>query len=131
MNLFRAIGGTVIEVRRNPNIGTFAWILHRLTGLALVLYLFLHMIVLSTAQRGEGAFDGLMDAFHNTLTIVLEVCLIACIAFHMFNGARIIIADACLVTKRHRALAYIVGILTIAAIVWAAATILPRVFQHA
>jgi hypothetical protein len=49
----------------------------------------------------------------------------------MFNGIRIIIADACLITRRHRALAYIVGILAIAAIVWAAATILPRIFEHA
>jgi len=130
MNIFRAIGGTFTEVRRNPNIGSFSWILHRLTGLALLLYLFLHMIVLSTSQKGPDSFNRIMEGFHNPLTTFLEVCLIACIAFHLFNGLRIIIADVFLVTRWHRVLAYIVGLLTVAVIVWAAATILPGAFEH-
>ena len=85
--------GVVDDVRLNANLGAVAWILHRLSGLALVLYLFLHVWTLGAATQGPAAFDARMAVFTSGVFAFLESLIVAVAAFHMFNGLRIILVD--------------------------------------
>ena len=74
-------------------IGSWAWILHRLSGLALVFYITLHIWVINTLTQGPEKFDTIMNFLNSPLFKYLEVGLWGIILFHAFNGVRIIIVD--------------------------------------
>lgn len=74
-------------------IGSWAWIIHRLSGLALTFYLALHLWVVNTLIQGPETFNRVMLFLSSPLFKYLEVGLWAVILFHAFNGVRIIIVD--------------------------------------
>lgn len=74
-------------------IGSWAWILHRLSGLALVFYITLHIWVINTLTQGPEKFDIIMNFLNSPLFKYLEVGLWGIILYHAFNGVRIIIVD--------------------------------------
>lgn len=75
------------------HLGTFAWILHRLSGLGLIFYLLLHIWVIGHLAGGEESFDSIMEFFNNPLFKFLEIGLIGVIFYHLFNGLRLTIID--------------------------------------
>lgn len=78
-----------IEPRwRDP--GWLAFVLNRLTGLILVLYLLAHFVVLSRLAQGEAGWNSLLELFGSTPFLVGDVLLIAAVAFHGLNGLRVI-----------------------------------------
>ena len=84
-------------------IGSWAWIFHRLSGLALIFYLTLHIWVVNTLTMGPEEFNGVMGFLSSPVFKFLEVGLWAAILFHAFNGVRIVIVDfsnASLIHKR-------------------------------
>ena len=78
---------------RAMRTGTAAWILQRLSGLFLTLYLLVHIIVIGTAVRGEDAFDDLLANFEKTPFLILDAGLVGVVAFHALNGLRLILFD--------------------------------------
>lgn len=76
-------------------IGMWAWILHRLTGLGLVLYIFIHIILMgSSLLRGEKALDSMLTYFMgNPFFHVLEILILGAVLYHGFNGIRILLFD--------------------------------------
>lgn len=105
MNIIKNIADIKTDALRNKNVGTFAWLVNRFTGLMLVFYLCLHLCVLgSNLLFGDGSFDLLMGNFTRPLFKLMEVGLIAAIAFHGINGLRIIIADFFGLTKYQKEL---------------------------
>lgn len=94
--------------------GSWAWILHRITGIALIGYLFLHIYSLSPLTEGEVAFNNKMAAFSSPFFMVLEWFLFAFVLFHALNGIRIVIVDWADGAKYHKQLyrlSWIVGII--------------------
>jgi succinate dehydrogenase / fumarate reductase cytochrome b subunit len=75
------------------HLGFIAWLLHRLTGLVLVFYLFLHLYVLHNLARGPGRFDWVMSLVQNPAARFLEWCLLAVVVYHSVNGLRIVFLD--------------------------------------
>ena len=73
--------------------GTAAWILQRLSGLFLTAYLIAHIFIIGTALQGERTFDDLLETFDQTPFLVLDAGLVGVVAFHAFNGLRLIIFD--------------------------------------
>ena len=73
--------------------GTAAWLLQRLSGLFLTLYLIVHLIVIGTAVQGEDAFDDLLAAFDKAPFLILDAGLVGVVAFHALNGLRLILFD--------------------------------------
>jgi len=104
VKLSERVVGLKDEVVLNPHPGTWSWLLHRITGVALTLYLFMHFWVLSSATQGREAFDQRLAQVQMPLFKILEVLLIAIIAFHLWNGLRIILVDFALFTKAQRRL---------------------------
>jgi len=99
-------------------VGSWAWLLHRLSGLALIFYLCLHIWVIHTLTQGEQAFNQLMTFLSSPLFRVLEVGLWGVILYHAFNGVRVIIVDFFGGSLAHKKLFLVLIIL--AFLLWAA-----------
>ena len=103
------------EARLNWHAGMVSFLAQRLTGVALVLYLVLHLLSLSTGFRGPAAFDGTMKGYAtNPVFHAFEWLLLVAVLFHLLNGLRIIAADWLGITHLQRGLFWIAGIATAA-----------------
>jgi succinate dehydrogenase / fumarate reductase cytochrome b subunit len=89
---------------RGRHLGTWAFVANRLTGLGLVAYLYLHLVILSTLLRGPEAWDGLVRLFRNPAFLAFDVLLVLGLAFHGFNGLRVALVGSGLLVDRHKAL---------------------------
>lgn len=84
--------------------GSRAWILHRITGIALIAYLFLHIYSISPLTKGEVAFNNKMQTYSSPFFMVIEWFLFAFVIFHSLNGIRIVIVDWADGAKYHKQL---------------------------
>jgi succinate dehydrogenase / fumarate reductase cytochrome b subunit len=73
--------------------GSWAWILHRISGIALIGYLFLHIYSLSPLSQGRAAFDSFISKYTTPFFMILEWLLFAFVLFHSLNGIRIVLVD--------------------------------------
>ncbi len=87
--------------------GSWAWILHRLSGLALIFYLSAHIWVISTISKGPEGFNRVMGVLASPLFKLLEIGLWGVILFHAFNGIRVVIVDFWKGSLNHKKLFYI------------------------
>jgi succinate dehydrogenase cytochrome b subunit len=78
---------------RAMRTGTAAWLLQRLSGVFLTIYLITHIIVIGTSVRGEDSFDDLLSTFDKAPFLVLDAGLLGIVAFHAVNGLRLILFD--------------------------------------
>src|SRR4029453_7012749 len=101
---------------RGRHLGTWAFVANRLTGLGLVAYLYLHLVLLSTLLRGPEAWDGLVELFRRPVFLAFDLLLVAGLAFHGLNGLRVALVGSGLLVDRHRAplvaAAILVGLVT-------------------
>jgi succinate dehydrogenase / fumarate reductase cytochrome b subunit len=130
MNILKIFKGTSEEIKLNPNVGTFAWVLHRITGLLLLFYLFAHMWVLGSANSGPGAFDERLKLVQSPLFHFLEIGLIFTVFYHMVNGLAISLMDFANISQKHKVVVT-VSIATFAILaVIALSVMLPRALHH-
>lgn len=74
--------------------GQWAFMLHRLSGVALALYLLLHVVDISLVMFGpEGPFEAFLAFYHQWPFRVGLLLVIAGVIYHAFNGLRIILMD--------------------------------------
>ena len=69
-----------------------AWIFHRLSGLALVGYLVLHVWGLKAITNPD-AYNALITSYHAPLFKVGEFLLLCAVVYHALNGLRIVLID--------------------------------------
>jgi succinate dehydrogenase / fumarate reductase, cytochrome b subunit len=74
---------------RNRHLGTWGFILNRVTAIGLTVYLFLHLIALSQLSQGPGAYDTFIRTVENPLFKLGEMLVIAGGLIHGLNGIRI------------------------------------------
>lgn len=72
--------------------GMFAWMAHRLSGVALVAYLIIHIWGLK-ALTDRDAYNALIASYHQPIFKVGEMLLWAAVVYHMLNGFRIVLID--------------------------------------
>jgi succinate dehydrogenase / fumarate reductase, cytochrome b subunit len=77
-----------LDVRRRK-LGMWAYVLNRTTGIGLVIYLYLHLVVLSSLLRGPAAWDSFVALARSPFYLALDVILLAGILIHGLNGLRI------------------------------------------
>ena len=98
--------------------GFISFILRRISGVALVLYLFMHMWVIGSAMSGSETFDARLNLVQTPLFKVLEIALLAAVVYHAFDGLRLLIVHYLNVTEYRKSLFYaafgVAAILTIA-----------------
>jgi succinate dehydrogenase / fumarate reductase cytochrome b subunit len=88
--------------RYRIHLGTAAWLLHRLAGLGLILYLLLHIWVIHHLIGGRESFDGIMEFFNNPLFKALEIGLVGVIFYHLWNGLRVTLVDIGVLVERQK-----------------------------
>jgi succinate dehydrogenase / fumarate reductase cytochrome b subunit len=87
VGLFRRIAYWIEPRWRDP--GWLAFALNRLTGHILVLYLVLHLVVLSQLLDGPDGWDRLLGLFGSRPFLIGDMLLIAAVVFHGLNGLRL------------------------------------------
>src|SRR4249920_3252329 len=74
---------------RGRKLGMWAYALNRIAAIGLVVYLYLHLVVLSTLSRGPGSWDAFVLLARQPYFLLLDVILLAAILIHGLNGLRI------------------------------------------
>jgi succinate dehydrogenase / fumarate reductase cytochrome b subunit len=84
--------------------GMVAWTLQRVTGVLLLLYLFLHVHTISKLSQGPAAFNDAIATFRSPFFKCLEIALLGVVVLHAFNGIRITLVDLGIGVGRQRQL---------------------------
>ena len=84
--------------------GGWAFLLHRLTGIVMVLYLVLHFYVLSYLAKGPAAYQAALHFLENPVFVALEVALIAAVVYHGLNGLRLMLMAFNIGVRQQKAL---------------------------
>ena len=80
--------GRWFDVRRR-RLGMWAFALNRITGIGLVVYLYLHLVILFLLTRGPGGWNSFVSLARSPFFLSLDVVLIAGILIHGLNGVRV------------------------------------------
>jgi succinate dehydrogenase / fumarate reductase cytochrome b subunit len=70
-----------------------AWIGHRLSGIGVLVFLFLHVVETATVLFGPEVYDFTQTFYHNLPAKLGEVLLMAALVYHSLNGLRVIAMD--------------------------------------
>jgi succinate dehydrogenase / fumarate reductase, cytochrome b subunit len=99
--------------------GSLAYVLHRITGLALVVYLFFHIHSITEANQADPtAYDLMIRRFQEPDFKIGELLLYAALLFHGINGMRILLVDFALKgTHWHKRVFWGFALLTLALLV--------------
>jgi succinate dehydrogenase / fumarate reductase cytochrome b subunit len=73
--------------------GMIAFVLHRVTGVGVALFLLLHISDITLIGWGPGLFNKLLFVYRARPFRAMEVVLLAGVLFHALNGIRIILID--------------------------------------
>ncbi len=82
-----------------------AYILHRLSGLALALFLPAHFWLLSQALTAPARLDGLLAFAEHPLVKIAEFGLVFLLAVHAFGGIRLLALEWLPWPQRHKTFA--------------------------
>lgn len=73
--------------------GQWSWLAHRITGVAVVLFLFAHIVDTAVVAWGPEAYERVVAVYHNWVVKLLELGLVAAVLYHAINGVKIMIFD--------------------------------------
>jgi len=73
--------------------GQWSWLLHRITGLGVLLFLLVHIVDITLIGFGPTVYNDAIAIFSTAVIRVISLALIASLLFHAFNGIRIILID--------------------------------------
>src|SRR5262245_24187657 len=80
-------------LRYRGAVGQWSWVLHRISGLGVLLFLFLHVIDTSWAAFYPELYEHAIKIYQSPLFTLGEFGLTACVVYHAFNGLRIVVFD--------------------------------------
>jgi succinate dehydrogenase / fumarate reductase cytochrome b subunit len=97
----------MLEYKGRPNrLGIWGWLggggggaerylytLHRLTGLGLLAYLLMHIVVTSARALGQQAWQQAMATVTGTIFTLGEYAVFVAFAFHAINGIRLVLIE--------------------------------------
>ncbi len=70
-----------------------AWFGHRLSGIGVLVYLFMHIVETSMVTLGPDVYNATLGLFRNLPIRLGEVVLMAALVYHSLNGLKIILLD--------------------------------------
>lgn len=73
--------------------GMWSWLFHRVTGLALLLFLLIHIVDISLLGFGPDVYNSGILLFDNVIVRFLSLALVAAVLYHALNGVRIVLID--------------------------------------
>ncbi len=73
--------------------GQWSWMLHRITGVAVIFFLFAHVVDTSLVGWGPEAYNRVTAAYENVVIRLLELGLVVAVLYHGINGLKITLID--------------------------------------
>ncbi|AEM87923.1 MULTISPECIES: succinate dehydrogenase, cytochrome b556 subunit [Streptomyces] len=73
--------------------GMWSWVAHRVTGVLIFFFLFVHVLDTSLVRVSPEAYDNVVATYKNPVVNLMEYGLVAAILFHALNGLRVIAVD--------------------------------------
>ena len=73
--------------------GMWSWVLHRITGVTVFFFLFVHVLDTALVRVNPDDYDRVIETYKTPLIGLMELALVACVLFHGFNGVRVILVD--------------------------------------
>ncbi len=71
----------------------WSWVAHRVTGVLLFFFLYVHVLDTALVRVSPEAYNTVIETYKNPIVGLLEVGLVAAVLFHAFNGVRIVLID--------------------------------------
>ena len=71
----------------------WSWLFHRISGLGILLFLFVHIVDISLLGFGPRVYNEGILLFDSVIVRLLSLSLVAAIFYHAFNGVRIMLID--------------------------------------
>ena len=88
--------------------GFISFVLRRLTGVTLVLYLFTHMWVIGSINQGPEVFNTRLNLVQTPFFKLAEIALLAAVVYHALDGIRLLMVNWFKVTEYRKSLFYAV-----------------------
>ena len=73
--------------------GMWSWLLHRIAGLGVLLFLLVHIVDISLLGFGPKVYNEGIALFGTVVVRIISLALIAAVFYHAFNGIRIMLID--------------------------------------
>lgn len=93
-------------------VGAYMFVLHRVTALALTIYLYVHLVTLGSVLQGPDSFDRAMALMNRPVIRLLELLLVWVVLLHTLNGLRLCVL-AVVPGVSQRALSYAVLVVSV------------------
>jgi succinate dehydrogenase / fumarate reductase cytochrome b subunit len=71
----------------------WSWLLHRVAGLGLLIFLFIHIVDISVISFGPTVYNNSVRLFDGFIARFLSLGLVAFVLYHALNGLRIMAID--------------------------------------
>ncbi len=82
--------------------GMWSWVAHRVTGFAIFFFLLVHVLDTALVRVSPEAYNAVIGTYKNPIMALGEVVLVGAIAYHAYNGLRIILVDFWSWATRHQ-----------------------------
>ncbi len=79
--------------RNRGHAAYWAFVVHRLSGLALAVFLPMHFFVLSRAIRGAGELDAFLAWTRAPAVVASEIAIVFALAAHLTGGLRLLFIE--------------------------------------
>ena len=111
--------------------GHWTYILHRLTGIAVLLFLFIHIIDTALIGWGPDLYNRAIALYRHPFFRLNEVVLFAAVLYHSLNGFRIVVVDFWpRSTRYHRRMVWMEGIVFVLVMIPVAYLMIKPLFQE-
>jgi succinate dehydrogenase / fumarate reductase cytochrome b subunit len=87
------VRGLWTALRYRGREGMWTWLLHRATGIGILLFLIIHVVDTAIVIYWPGLYDHALNIYRNPLFRVAELLIFFSVLFHALNGLRIIVQD--------------------------------------
>ena len=67
----------------------WSWLLHRISGLAILVFLFIHIVDISVIGFGPTVYNNSVYLFDQVIVRLLSLGLVTAVLYHSLNGLRI------------------------------------------
>ena len=83
----------MLLLRYRGSEGMLAWAFHRISGIAIWLFVLLHVLDIYLAGDNPNVYDDILKFYASTPGRILEILLGAALLYHGLNGIRILLMD--------------------------------------
>jgi succinate dehydrogenase / fumarate reductase cytochrome b subunit len=71
----------------------WAWVLHRITGVAIFFFLLVHVLDTSLIRISPDAYNTVIGSYKTVILGFGEIALVGAVVYHGLNGLRVILID--------------------------------------